>query len=268
MAERRLSAKIATSLTFPFALFVRLPNHTGVFTAGSIDEALKELELRFQREHRALEEQYQHDRQALLNARDVAMRFSGINGSSATIPDRRLGILTPQPVVVTASKKGRKDRDLVREVAMSMTPEFSVRDMIEAARQHQDEAIRTLDDSTIHSTVSWFKKHRLIEVVRERQSKTEGAVYRLVSPDLKRPAIVSRRNSKFPLLDMALEAINSLSIPAFGRAEVFDRLKEKFPQYAERIKIDSVGATLVKLGASGKIRCAAKDHHGNTYEKL
>jgi hypothetical protein len=149
-----------------------------------------------------------------------------------------------------------------------MSPEFTVRDMIAAARQHRDEAIRTLDDGMFHSTMTWFKKHGLIEVVRERQSKTEGAVYRLASPDLKRPAIVSKRNSEFPLMDMALEAINSLSIPEFGRAEVFQRLQVMFPQYAERIKIDSVGATLVKLGSSGKIRCATKDHHGNKYEKL
>ena len=243
-----------------------------MFTAASIDEALKELEIRFQRDERDLQQQYQDDRQALLNARGVATRLAGANGSHATpkaaTPARPLGLLKPQPVVFQALKSTWKNRDLVREVVLKMPGDFTLREVIEAAQRDPDAAVRSLTENTIQSTMGWFKKHKLVEVVRERQSKTEGSVYRLASTDLKRPAIVSKRNSEFPLLDMALEAINSLSIPAFGRAEVFERLKEMFPQYAERIKIDSVGATLVKLGTSGKILCATKDHHGNKYEKL
>lgn len=144
-----------------------------------------------------------------------------------------------------------------------------MRDVIEAAANASDPNLRNLKEGTIHATMAWFKKHGLISVVRERQSKTDGAIYRRSSDDLRRPAMVSKRNSDFPLMDMALEIVSSSTSPV-GRAEVFERLQQRYPDYADRIKIDSVGATLVKLAAPEvrKIRCVERSQQGNLYEKL
>lgn len=196
------------------------------------------------------------DRHALENARGVAQRLSGYSSPA------------PPPVVASGTKRVRKNRDLVREAVLKMPGEFTLRDLVERARYDPDAEIRELDEGTFQATMHWFKKHNLVKVVQERQGKFGGAVYALVSKELKRPAIVSKRNLDFPLMDMAMEAINSLTTPAFGRATVCNRLLEMFPKFAKRIKIDSVGATLVKLAQGGKIRRISTSHEGNTYQKL
>lgn len=155
---------------------------------------------------------------------------------------------------------------------MKMPREFTVRQMKEAAATNPDEQIRALDEMTFHSTMTWLKKHDLVEVVRERQSKTEGSVYRILAPNLKRPASISKRNSSFPLIDMVLDAVDALSPSTFGKQDTFDKTRELHPEFADRIKADSVSATLNKLAGPPyhRIRLVEKGAGGlgNIYEKI
>jgi hypothetical protein len=70
-------------------------------------------------------------------------------------------------------------------------------------------------------------------------------------------------------MDMVIEALDS-STSAFGRADIFEKVRQSHPEYGDRVKIDSVGATLVKLASPEirKIRCVEHSQQGNLYEKL
>lgn len=244
---------------------------------ADIEDELKELESQFRRDQRAREQQYTRDRQALENAREViARRLAGRNGlngkhSQETLEQPRLFQSdTSQPTAAGLDADKPKDRDLVRAIALKMPPEFTMRDMIKAKEQDPDERIRALSDGTIHATMHWFKKHHLVEVVRERenQSKANVAVYRIVSKDLRRPAIAAKRHLEFPLKEMVLKAAQALSPSTFEKQSVFEKVSEMFSEHASRIKADSVSATLNKLAVGGKIRLVSKGSggHGNVYE--
>lgn len=247
--------------------------------AEHIKAMLNALEAGFLRDQDARKQQYERDRDALLNwAGEVASRLptDGLSGVSApeVPPVRPIAFQSEQAqrVVQKSPNKIRKARDLVREVAMKMSPPFTVRQMKEAAESSPDTEIRALDEMTLHSTMTWFKKYNLVEVVRERQSKTEGSAYRILAPNLKRPASVSKRNSSFPLIDMVLDAVDALSPSTFGKQDTFEKTRELHPDFADRIKADSVSATLNKLAGPPyhRIRLVEKGAggHGNTYEKI
>lgn len=242
-----------------------------------IDAMLRALEIEFRREVAAREEQYLREKSALESTRAVVMRFRSSSPSPQKLQTGDGSASSPigsktHPVVSGVQSRRRKARDLVREVAMKMPMEFTVRQMVEAAALSADPQIQAVDEMTFHSTMTWFKKYHLVEVVQERKSKTEGSVYRITSPGLKRPLSVSKRNSSFPLLDMVREAVNALSPSSFGKQEAFEKTRELHPEFAERIHADSVSATLNKLANAPHhfIRRVSKGTgaRSNSYEKI
>ncbi len=216
---------------------------------------LAALEREFQGDIAARKARYDEERAALIKGLEVLGRLSRDGAPIADFRQISRSISNgaqPQDVVEGGNHSSRKARDLVRKLALQFGPEFTIRNLIETAGRSSDPAIRALDEMTIHSTVSWFKKHGLVSVVSERKSKHEGAVYRIISPNLRRPAIVSKRNSEFPLRDMIVDAIEAIHPDSFEKHQVFAKTQELHPQFAERIKPDSVSATLNKL-AHGKM---------------
>ena len=154
---------------------------------------------------------------------------------------------------------------IIRDIVRTFGGPFSIRDVMAFVANSDNERVRALDERSATSTLyNWCQLGRL-EQVEERRgnipskySVIEGALDDLNSRK-------SRVNQEFPLSDMILSAVKSMS-GQFAKGDVFAYLMKTYPEHQKRFKLDSVGAKLNTLAHKNKgVRFIKQSSQGNVY---
>lgn len=221
----------------------------------SIDKELKELDAR-----------YKQDRDDLLRAKAYALRKGGAAQSAMTELVAVISEWKPMSGKIPPLREGRKtDRQTIREVLAGWTGDFTIPELIAAAKRHPESDAAKIPQDVWSSTIFWLCQNRFVEVVKPRVGPKPGTYKVIVSrTDMITPR--RRKNSdQSPLQDAVLQAIKNLTSVQFSKNDVIAEVRKTDPDRDS----DVIGAVVHRLASHNVgARIFARSRNGNVYEKL
>lgn len=199
----------------------------------------------------------------LRQMRELALKLGGASPASSQQPPRKKPI-RDQYVPSELTAQPRSKRDTMRAITVQMEGTFTLNDLEAATERSSYKVARTLNKQDWSACLWTFYKQGLLEMVEERRGNLP-AVYRLKSKDLSPPPV--ERESEFPLQDMVWKAIHAIKEPRFGRKEVFAKVVEMNPDYADRVALESVSAVLNRISRfeNSPVKTIKSGFGGNIY---
>jgi hypothetical protein len=216
------------------------------------------------RELAELEKRFQQDRDDLLRARAYALR-----NSTASQPIQTAPLVSDWTIMsgkIPPTRSGVKtDRQIIREFLAGWTGEFTIQQLMDAAKRHEGSPAAAFDKNLWASTIFWLCRNRFLDVVKPRAGN-KGGTYRVI---VSRTDMVSPKRRKTnrvnPLQDIVIESIKNLTMPRFNKNDVIDEVLKNHPGRDG----DVIGAVLHRLAANNvAARIFARSREGNVYEKL
>lgn len=229
-----------------------------MFDIAEIDRELADLEKRFEEGRERLAEEYAKDRDALLSAREYAIR------RATHVPPFSYGI-SPNGRLSPTRQGKTTDRQLIREFLARWSGDFTISDLVLAAKRSGNAALANIEKNVWPSTMHWLAQNGLVETVERRKGNQPGKYRVRVSPtDMIAPRKQKRRGGS-PVQDIVIESIKLMPVVQFRKNELVEAVCRNHPKQDPEV----IGATLHRLASHNVgARIAERNRKGNVYEKL
>lgn len=233
-----------------------------MLTEAEIDQALEKLE-----------QEYRSDRDALLRMKQMMSRdiLSHPPDIDASVSPNKKAFVQPKKKATPVKRvvRTKSNRDIVKNAIVRSGKPFTVTELMAAAKNSGDAEAASLPSSVWSSTLSYLNKNGVLEVVK-KSFGNNPAIYRLAISEEELLAPLKRGGEQpSPLQDAVKWGISHMPLIVFERKDLFDFLVSQQPEFAERYKLDSVGAVLNRLANNeDEVRIIERKSTGNTYEKI
>jgi hypothetical protein len=167
---------------------------------------------------------------------------------------------------IRPTREGKKtNRQTIREFLAGWTGDFTIPELIAAARRHEDAEAANISQNVWSSTIFWLCQNRFLEVVKPREGNKPGT-YRVIVGRTEMVAPKRRENKhQAPVQGAVLEAIKTFPMPRFSKNDLIKAVQATHPDRDH----DVIGAVLYRLARHNVgARIVERNRDGNVYEKL